>query len=43
MLARGILLPPSAFESAFLSLAHEDAEIEQTIAAARDAFVEARQ
>jgi glutamate-1-semialdehyde 2,1-aminomutase len=42
MLARGVLLPPSAFESAFLSLAHEDAEIAQTVAAAREAFVEAR-
>ena len=42
MLARGILLPPSAFESAFLSLAHDDEVIDQTVAAARDAFAEAR-
>lgn len=42
MLARGVLLPPSAFESAFLSAAHDDALIDQTIAAARAAFTEAR-
>jgi glutamate-1-semialdehyde 2,1-aminomutase len=42
MLARGVLLPPSAFESAFLSLAHDDATIDQTIDAARAAFAEAR-
>ncbi len=42
MLTRGILLPPSAFESAFLSFAHDDAVIDQTIDAARAAFVEAR-
>ena len=42
MLAQGILLPPSAFESAFLSIAHDDAIIDRTIAAARSAFQEAR-
>ena len=42
MLARGVLLPPSAFESAFVSLAHDDAIIEQTIEAARAAFAEVR-
>jgi glutamate-1-semialdehyde 2,1-aminomutase len=42
MLARGVLLPPSAFESAFLSIAHDEAVIDQTIAAAREAFAEAR-
>ena len=42
MLARGVLLPPSPFESAFTSLAHNDAIIEETLAAARAAFVEAR-
>ena len=36
MLDRGVLLPPSPFESAFLSLAHDDAVIDETIAAARD-------
>ena len=42
MLARGVLLPPSAFESAFISLAHDDRIIDQTIAAAQAAFLEAR-
>jgi glutamate-1-semialdehyde 2,1-aminomutase len=40
MLARGVLLPPSAFESAFLSIAHDEAAIDQTIAAAAGAFRE---
>jgi len=34
MLAEGIYLPPSAFESAFVSLAHSDADIDLTIEAA---------
>ncbi|MFZ0337785.1 MAG: glutamate-1-semialdehyde 2,1-aminomutase, partial [Terracidiphilus sp.] len=38
LLARGIWLPPSQFEAAFLSTAHSDADIEATIAAARAAF-----
>ena len=42
MLARGVLLPPSPFESAFLSAAHDDDLIDRTIAAARAAFAEAR-
>jgi glutamate-1-semialdehyde 2,1-aminomutase len=42
MIARGVLLPPSAFESAFLSWAHDDAIIEETITAARSAFAEVR-
>lgn len=42
MLARGVLLPPSPFESAFLSAAHDDDLIDRTIAAARAAFIEAR-
>jgi glutamate-1-semialdehyde 2,1-aminomutase len=42
MLARGVLLPPSAFESAFLSIAHDEATIDETVAAAREAFAEAR-
>jgi glutamate-1-semialdehyde 2,1-aminomutase len=40
MLARGVLLPPSPFETAFLSAAHGDVEIEHTLAAARAAFAE---
>jgi glutamate-1-semialdehyde 2,1-aminomutase len=42
MLARGVLLPPSAFESAFVSMAHDDRVVDDTIAAARAAFQEAR-
>ncbi len=42
MLARGVLLPPSAFESAFLSAAHDDAAIVRTLDAARAAFQEIR-
>lgn len=39
MLERGIYLPPSAFESAFLSSAHTDADIDRTLEAA-DAAME---
>ncbi|HUF46448.1 MAG TPA: glutamate-1-semialdehyde 2,1-aminomutase [Vicinamibacterales bacterium] len=42
MLAQDVLLPPSAFESAFVSMAHDDDIIDRTIAAARTAFREAR-
>ena len=38
MLERGVYLPPSQFEAWFLSAAHGDAEIDATVAAARDAF-----
>ncbi len=38
MLERGILLPPSQFETCFLSTAHTAAEIDHTIAAANDAL-----
>jgi glutamate-1-semialdehyde 2,1-aminomutase len=38
MLERGVYLPPSQFETWFLSTAHEDAEIDATIAAAGEAF-----
>ena len=38
MLARGIYLPPSAFEAWFPSLAHGDEEIERTLAAAAESF-----
>ena len=34
MIAHGIYLPPSQFEAAFLSLAHGEAEIQETIQAA---------
>ncbi len=38
MLEQGILLPPSQFETWFLSTVLSDADIEQTITAARNAF-----
>ena len=38
MLDRGIWLPPSQFEAAFVSAAHGDGEVRATIAAAREAF-----
>ncbi|MDQ3494202.1 MAG: glutamate-1-semialdehyde 2,1-aminomutase [Pseudomonadota bacterium] len=38
MLARGVYLAPSAFEAGFMSSAHGEAEITQTIEAARTAF-----
>jgi glutamate-1-semialdehyde 2,1-aminomutase len=42
MLARGIYLPCSQFEAAFVSAAHTDDDIDQTIAAAAEAFAAAR-
>ncbi len=41
MLAAGVLLPPSPFEAWFLSLAHDDAVIDETLVAARQAFAAA--
>ncbi|HUI27471.1 MAG TPA: glutamate-1-semialdehyde 2,1-aminomutase [Candidatus Kryptonia bacterium] len=38
MLDRGIYLPPSAFEAAFISLAHSEDDIDATIRAANDAL-----
>ena len=38
MLERGVYLPPAQFEAAFLSLAHGEAEIDETIRAAAEAF-----
>jgi len=38
MLEAGVYLPPSQFEAAFLSAAHTDEDIRQTVAAAREAF-----
>jgi glutamate-1-semialdehyde 2,1-aminomutase len=35
MLERGIYLPPSQFEAAFLSLAHSDADVDEIVGAAR--------
>ena len=38
MLARGIFLAPSQFEAAFLSAAHTSADIDRTLAAARESL-----
>jgi len=38
MIENGIYLPPSQFEAAFLSAAHTEGDVQQTIAAARQAF-----
>lgn len=38
MLDAGVYLPPSQFEAAFMSAAHTAEDVEQTIAAARQAF-----
>jgi len=38
MLERGVYLPPSQFEAAFLSAAHSQKDIQQTTAAAEEAF-----
>ncbi|MBS7458550.1 glutamate-1-semialdehyde 2,1-aminomutase [Coralloluteibacterium stylophorae] len=42
MLARGVYLAPSAYEAGFLSAAHDDADIDATVEAARGAFADAR-
>jgi glutamate-1-semialdehyde 2,1-aminomutase len=38
LLDRGVYLPPSQYEAAFVSLAHGDAEVAITLQAVRDAF-----
>ncbi|MEE9591811.1 MAG: hypothetical protein V3W26_04790 [Thermodesulfobacteriota bacterium] len=38
MLKKGIYLPPSQFEAAFVSLAHTEKDIEKTLALAREVF-----
>ncbi len=40
LLARGVYPPPSQFEAWFPSLAHRDEDIERTVQAATDAFLE---
>jgi len=42
MLARGVLWPPSQFEAAFVSIAHDDEALELTTRAAREAFAAVR-
>ncbi len=39
MLERGVYLPPAQFEAAFLSLAHGEAEIDETVRAAEQALL----
>jgi glutamate-1-semialdehyde 2,1-aminomutase len=41
MLARGVYLPCSQFEAAFVSAAHSEADIDHTIQAAREALAAA--
>jgi glutamate-1-semialdehyde 2,1-aminomutase len=41
MLKKGVYLPPSQFETCFISLAHTQSDIKATIEAARSAFEEA--
>jgi glutamate-1-semialdehyde 2,1-aminomutase len=36
MLERGVYLPPSQFEAAFISLAHSEQDIDDTIVSARE-------
>jgi glutamate-1-semialdehyde 2,1-aminomutase len=40
MLSRGVYLAPSQFEATFTSTAHTQADIEQAVAAAAEAFAE---
>ncbi|MSP23101.1 MAG: glutamate-1-semialdehyde-2,1-aminomutase [Dehalococcoidia bacterium] len=40
MLERGVLLPPSQFETWFVSLAHDEAALDATVEAARGAFID---
>jgi glutamate-1-semialdehyde 2,1-aminomutase len=42
MLERGVYLPPSQFEAAFLSAAHSPADIDGTLDAANEAFAALR-
>ena len=36
---RGVFLPPSQFEAMFVSLAHNEDDIDQVVAAARESLV----
>jgi len=40
LLTRGVYFPPSQFETAFVSAAHSEADIEETVAAAAAAFAQ---
>ena len=39
MLLRGVLFHPSQFENMFVSMVHTDADIDETLASAAEAFV----
>jgi glutamate-1-semialdehyde 2,1-aminomutase len=41
MLERGVYLAPSQFEACFVSVAHSEEDVQDTVRAARDAFAEA--
>ena len=43
MIGRGVYLPCSQYEALFVSAAHTDADVEATIAAARQSLAEAKQ
>jgi len=43
MLERGVYLAPSAFEAGFMSLAHSEQDIADTLQAAREAFCSQKQ
>ena len=40
MLERGIYLAPSQYEAGFMSLAHTEADVDHTIAMAKEVFAE---
>jgi glutamate-1-semialdehyde 2,1-aminomutase len=41
MIERGVMLPPSQFETWFISAAHSEAEIDATVKAAHEALQQA--
>ena len=42
MLERGVFLPPSGYETMFVSLAHTEVELDSTVDAASEAAVASR-
>jgi glutamate-1-semialdehyde 2,1-aminomutase len=42
MLERGVYLAPSAFEAGFMSMAHSEQDIAETLQAARESFAAAK-
>ncbi|HET8647726.1 MAG TPA: aspartate aminotransferase family protein, partial [Vicinamibacteria bacterium] len=43
LLARGVYFPPAQFEAAFVSLAHSESDIDETVRAAASALAEIAQ